>query len=166
MRIAAALLALPLSLAGCASLGALAQIEAPRFEAADARPAQLQLLGPSSRHPLGGLQVRLFARISNPNPLALTLSRLAGTLALEGTNAAEVNFPLGLPLPASGDTIIPLDIEVGFSNVPSLAQIIPGAVSRGTVGYDLHGSFSVDAGMFGQPSFGPMTLLDGVIRTR
>lgn len=155
-----------LLLAACASLGALAGIQAPRFEAADSRQAQLQLLGPSARHPLGAVQVRLFAHVSNPNPLALTLSRVVGTLALQGTPAADVELPLGLPLPASGDTIIPLDIEVGLANVPSLAQILPNAIAGGAVDYDLEGSFTVDAGLLGQPSFGPMTLLNGVVRTR
>lgn len=155
-----------LLLAGCASLGALAGIQAPRFEAADSRQGQLQLLGPSMRHPLGAVQVRLFARITNPNPLALTLSRVVGTLALEGNRAANVELPLGLPLPAAGDTIIPLDIEFGLADIPSLAQILPNAIARGSVDYDLEGSFTVDAGLLGQPSFGPMTLLQGVVQTR
>lgn len=153
-------------LAGCASLGALAGIQAPRFQAADSRDASLQLLGPSVRHPLGAVQVRLFAHISNPNPLALTLSRLTGTLALQGSHAADVEFPLGVPLPAAGDTVIPLDIEVGFANIPALASVLPNAIAGGSVDYDLEGSFTVDAGVLGQPSFGPMTLLNGVVRTR
>lgn len=158
-------LLIPLSLAGCSHLG-LAGIQPPRFQAADSQPGQIQLMGPSSRHPLGGVQLRLFAHVTNPNPLALTLTRIAGTLALEGTRAATVNLPLGLPLPAAGDTIIPLDIEVGFSDLPSLAQIIPNAMTRGTVDYDLEGTFAVDAGLLGQPSFGPMTLMRGVVQTR
>lgn len=163
-RLTLALL-LPLTLAGCASLG-LAGIQAPRFEAADSQPGRIQLMGPSSQHPLGGIQLRLFAHVTNPNPLALTLTRIAGTLALEGTRAASVELPLGLPLPASGDTIIPLDFVVGFSDLPALAQIIPNAMSRGMVDYDLNGTFAVDAGLFGQPSFGPMTLLRGAVQTR
>lgn len=150
---------------GCASLG-LAGIQAPRIEAADTQQGQIQLLGPSSRHPMGAVQVRLFAHVSNPNPMALTLARLAGTLALEGTHAADVDFPLGVPLPAAGDTIIPLNIEVGFSNIPALAQILPNAIAGGAVDYDLEGSFTVDAGLLGQPSFGPMSLMRGVVRTR
>lgn len=155
-----------LSLAACAHLGALANIQAPTIQAADSRNAQIQLLGPSGQNPLGGVQLRLFAHVSNPNPMALTLTRIAGTLALEGTQAANVDFPLGLPLPASGDTIIPLDIRVGFADLPALANIIPQAMTRGTVNYDLEGTFAVDAGVLGQPSFGPTTLMRGIVQTR
>lgn len=154
-------------LGGCAGLGALRQVvQAPRFDVSDTNDAQLRLLGPSLRHPVGGLQIRLYARVSNPNPIGLTLARLAGTLALEGNRAADVNFPLGLPLPAGGETEIPLDIEVGFANLPRLAELVPNALSRGSLGYSLNGTVSVDAGVLGQPSFGPMNLLQGTVRTQ
>lgn len=166
MKRSAILLLLLVSAGACAHLGALAGIQAPRIQAADSERAQIQLLGPSSQNPLGGVQLRLFAQVTNPNPMALTLSRIAGTLALEGTRAADVNLPLGLPLPAAGDTIIPLDIRVGFADIPALANIIPRAITGGTVNYDLEGTFTVDAGVLGQPSFGPTTLMRGVVQTR
>lgn len=163
-RIVALAALLALGGAGCASLGQM--LQPPSFSIAPGRQAELRLLGPSLQRPLGGAEVRLWARISNPNPFALTLSRIEGALALEGTDAADVDFPLGLPLPAAQDTVIPFDIALSFANLPALADILPRAVGRGTVDYRLHGRFSVDAGVLGQPSFGPLTLLQGAIQTR
>jgi len=152
---------------GCAGLGALSQVlQAPRFEVASDHQPQIQLLGPSAQRPLGGLSVRLWADVTNPNPIGVVLSSLQGNLALEGVRAADVSFPLGLPLAAAQDTIIPLDISVGFSELPRLAGIVQTAFTRGTVAYRLDGTVGVDAGLLGRPSFGPMTLLQGNIQTR
>ena len=164
-RALAALLAVLSS--GCASLGGLAQaLQAPRFDVASGRQAELRLLGPSLQRPLGGADVRIWARVSNPNPFRLTLSTVRGSLALSGTQAADVDLPLGHPLPAAGDTIVPLDIAVSFANLPALAEVLPRAMTGGAVDYRLHGTFAVDAGVLGQPQFGPLTLLQGEIRTR
>jgi hypothetical protein len=149
---------------GCASLGALAQaIQAPTFRAAAGQQSQIRLVGPSLDRPLGGVTVRLFTEVSNPNPVGITLAALRGTLALEGTDAARVDFPLGLPLAAGGSSVVPLDISISFADLPRLAQIVPQALNRGSVGYQLNGTVAVDAGMLGQPSFGPMQLLAGTL---
>lgn len=154
-------------LSGCAGLGALAQaLQAPRFSVANSYQPQIQLLGPSAQRPLGGVSVRLWADVMNPNPIGVVLSSLQGNLALEGVRAADVSFPLGLPLAASQDTVIPLDISVGFAQLPRLAGIVQTALTRGTVAYRLDGTVGVDAGLLGQPSFGPMMLLQGNIDTR
>ena len=154
-------------LAGCSALGALSQVlQAPRFAVARGNQPQIQLMGPSAQHPLGGVSVRLWAEVANPNPIGVVLSSLQGNLALEGVRAADVSFPLGLPLGPSQETVIPLDISVGFSQLPRLAGIVQTAFTRGTVGYRLDGTLGVDAGMLGRPSFGPMTLLQGNIQTR
>lgn len=154
-------------LAGCASLGSLAQaIQAPRFEVASGREAELRLVGPSMQNPLGGATIRLWADVSNPNPFGLTLSTLAGTLALQGVEAADVDFPLGLPLGAGASTVIPLDVTVSFANLPGLANVLTRAATQGTVDYHLRGTVAVDAGLLGQPSFGPMSLLSGTVQTR
>ena len=154
-------------LAGCSSLGMLSQaLQAPRFAVASGYQPQIQLVGPSAQRPLGGVSVRLWAEVTNPNPIGLVLSTLQGTLALEGTRAANVSFPLGMPLAASQDTVIPLDISVNFSDLPALANILPRALSGGAVAYRLDGTVGVDAGLLGRPSFGPMTLLQGNIQTR
>lgn len=151
-------------LSGCASLGGLG-IQAPRFEAASGHQAELRLVGPSMQRPMGGAAIRLYARVSNPNPMGLTLSMLAGNLALEGVQAAQVELPLGLPLPAARDTVIPLDIIVGFSELPGLADVVTRALTRGTMSYNLNGTVGVDAGVLGRPTFGPMTLLQGNLQT-
>ena len=161
-----ALLALA-ALSGCAALGGLNQvIQAPRFAVAGTAQPEIRLVGPSAQRPLGGASVRLWAEVSNPNPVGVVLSSLQGRLALEGVNAADVSFPLGLPLAATQDTVIPLDIAVSFADLPRLAEIIPRALGQGRVGYRLDGTVGVDAGILGRPSFGPMLLLQGNIDTR
>lgn len=153
-------------LAGCATLGLGDIVQAPRFSTASERAPELRLLGPSLQNPIGGASVRIWTRVSNPNPVGLVLSALDGTLYLEGVQAASSRFPLGLPLPAAGDTVIPLDLTVSFSNLPNLADLLPRAVGAGAVDYRLQGTATVDAGVLGQPTFGPMQLVQGQIRTR
>jgi hypothetical protein len=163
-RRAALLLALAL-LPGCASLGGLGQVlSAPTFRVDESQQAQLRLLAPGPGRPSGGAAIRLYARVSNPNPLALTLSTLAGGLELEGRQAAEVNFPLGVPLAANGETVVPLDISVNFNDIPALGGVILNAVTGRPLQYRLNGTVGVNAGLLGQPTFGPMTLLSGSVR--
>lgn len=165
-RIASLLFGLAL-LAGCASLGALATaVQPPRVDVASGREAEIRLLGPSAQNPLGGASVRLWANIGNPNPFGVTLAGLTGTLALEGTRAADVDFPWGLPLLAGQDTVVPLDISLSFSDLPGLSSVLTRAVTAGTVNYQLDGTMTLDAGVLGQPSFGPSNWLQGSIRTR
>jgi hypothetical protein len=153
--------------AGCASLGGLGSlIRAPQFYTADGREAEIVLRGPTRDMPLGGAAVRLYARVVNPNPFGLTLSRLTGDLFLEGTRAAEVDFPLGLPLVANDEAEVPIDLAVGFQDVPRLAQVIGRAFGGSRMGYRLDGRIGVDAGALGRPSFGPMTILEGDVRVR
>lgn len=151
--------------AGCATLGGIG-IVAPRFDIADGQPSELRLLGPSAQRPLGGASLRIYAQIENPNPLGITLSSLVGTLQLEGFDAAEASFPLGLPLAAGQATVVPLDIAISFANLPGLADVLSRAVTGGQVGYSFRGTASVDAGVLGQPTFGPMTLLQGSVQPR
>jgi len=102
----------------------------------------------------------------NPNAFGLTLVTVRGTLFLEGTRAAEADFPLGLPLTAMGDVVIPLDLRVNFSDIPGLANAVRRAVSGAALSYRLNGTVGVDASHFGTPTFGPMDVLTGEIRTR
>jgi len=149
----------------CASLDGLrALIQPPRFEQADGRRSEIRLTGPTVDSPTGGASVRLWARVSNPNGFGLTLGMLRGTLNLEGSRAATVNFPLGLPLQARGEQDVPIDIMVSFQDVPGLGSAISRALSRQPIVYELEGTISVSAGAFGEPVFGPMTLLTGEIR--
>jgi hypothetical protein len=61
---------------------------------------------------------------------------------------------------------VPLDIAISFADLPGLGNVLNRAVSAGTVGYRLDGTMTLDAGLLGQPSFGPSNLLQGSIRTR
>jgi hypothetical protein len=164
LRVSALLLLLVTG--GCATLGGLAQLQPPRISSAAGYDPEIRLLPPSAQRPAGGATVRLWANIENPNPIGIVLSTLEGNLALEGIHAADVSFPLGLPLAAVRDTVVPLEISVSFSELPRLAEIVPRVVTQGTVAYQLDGTLGVDAGVLGQPTFGPMRLMDGTIQAR
>lgn len=147
---------------GCATLAGA--IQPPGFRVDSSQQAQLRLLPPSPGRPSGGAAVRLFARVSNPNPMGITLSTLAGTLELEGRGAARVDFPLGVPLAAGQETVVPLDISVDFRDLPGLGTTLLNALTGRPIGYRLFGTVGVDAGVLGQPTFGPMSLLAGEVR--
>lgn len=153
-----------LSGAGCASLGGLSSIIPPRFEQADGQPAQLRILGPSRTMPLGGAGVRLWLKVTNPNGFGFTLSTVNAALLLEGGRAADADFPLGLPLSARQESVIPLDLAISFSDLPGLAGSLRKLAVGGSVPYELEGTVGVDAGRLGTPTFGPMLLTRGEMR--
>lgn len=150
----------------CAGLNLGNVIQPPRFSVASGRQAELRLLAPSAGRPLGGAAIRLWAHIENPNSLGLSLRAVQGSLSLEDTKAADVDFPLGLPLLAGQDTVIPLDINISFSDLPDLADVAARLVTRNAVDYKLDGTVSVNAGPLGTPTFGPSTLLNGTLSIR
>jgi len=151
--------------AGCATLeGLRGLVQAPRFEEAPGQSAQVRILGPSVPQPLGGAGVRLWTRVTNPNPFGLTLGTLSGTLHIENARAADVDFPLGLPLRAGEESIVPIDLSISFSDLPELAEVIRQAIAREPLDYRLEGTIGVDAGHLGRPTFGPMTLFRGEMR--
>jgi hypothetical protein len=148
-----------MALVGCAELNQLGQIiQPPRFEQVPEQPAEIRLAGSS------GVAVRIWTRVRNPNPFGFTLGTLKGTLFLESTRAADADFPLGLPLGARGERVIPIDISVRFSDLPALSRVSGRLLSRQPVEYRLDGTVGVDAGRLGQPVFGPMTLVQGETR--
>lgn len=154
-----------LTLSGCATLeGLRALVQAPKFEQEPGRDAEIRLMGPNGSLPMGGAGVRIWTRVSNPNPFSLTLGTLRGTLHIEDSRAADVDFPLGLPLRSGETTSIPIDLSVSFSDLPGLANVVRRAVSRQPLAYHLEGTIGVDAGQLGQPTFGPMTLIRGELR--
>jgi hypothetical protein len=154
-----------LGAAGCAGLAALGIVPLRISEPAG-KSAELRLLGPALDRPLGGAAIRLWARVENPNTIGVTLTQVTGDLHIEDAEAIAVNFPLGLPMTANQDTIIPLDVTLKFDNLPRLARLARAAVSGGALPYRVDGSFGVDAGRLGTPRFGPMTLLQGELRVR
>src|SRR3954471_20979653 len=99
-----------LGLAACAELNKLGSlVQPPHFEQAPGQRAEIRLLGPAGGRPLGGAGVRLWAKVSNPNAFGLTLGTLKGTLYLEDSRAADAEFPLGLPLAARQEAVVPID---------------------------------------------------------
>lgn len=148
-----------MALQACASMGSLgnlgALIQPPRFEQVPDQPAEIRLQG------MSGAGVRLWTRVSNPNPFGLRLGTLKGTLYLEDTRAANADFPLGLPLSAGGDSVVPIDISISFDDLPGLSGVARRVLARQAVPYRLEGTVGVDAGQLGQPVFGPMTLIRG-----
>jgi hypothetical protein len=156
---------LVLATAGCATLGPLAQIvQPPRFRQADNQPAQIRLIAPSLRNPTGGAGVRIWLEVTNPNSFGFTLSTVNATLALQGTRAANGDFPLGLPLRAGEQSVVPLDLTVNFADVPGLASVARQAATGGAIDYQLDGTVGVEAGRLGTPTFGPMPLTRGELR--
>lgn len=150
---------------GCAGLEQLRQlVQAPKFEQAPGRRAEIRLVGPRSDLPIGGAAVRLWTRVSNPNAFGLTLGTLRGSLYLQGSHAADADFPLGLPLRAGEETEIPIDLSISFSDLPGLADAVRRAVDRQPLPYRFEGTIGVDAGRLGTPVFGPMTLMTGEIQ--
>jgi hypothetical protein len=144
----------------CATLGQLGMlVQPPRFERDRDRPAELRLL---SR----GAGIRLYARVQNPNAFGLRLAHLAGDLFLDDARAARVDLPLGLPLRAYEDTVVPIDVQVDYQDVPQLIGVAGQILARRPIAYRLDGTVGVDAGQLGQPRFGPSTLLTGELQPR
>jgi hypothetical protein len=157
------LLASTISIGGCATLSGLRNlVRPPQFD--QDRSAEIRLLQPSRSQPLGGAGVRLWTRVTNPNPFGLTISTLRATLSIEDRRAATGDFPLGLPLRPREESVIPIDLEVDFADLPAVAAAVRRAASGGRVGYQLDGTVGVDAGPLGEPVFGPMTLVRGELQ--
>ena len=152
---------------GCATLEQLrARVQPPRFEEAEGQRAEIRLVGPGPGRPLGGAAVRIWTKVTNPNSFGITLGTLSGTLFVEGNRAATADFPLGLPLTAGQEHVVPIDLTISFSDLPGLANTLRRAAGNETIPYTLDGTVGVDAGRFGQPVFGPMTLIRGDLRVR
>ncbi|NIP81361.1 MAG: hypothetical protein GWM90_19955 [Gemmatimonadetes bacterium] len=149
-------------LTGCAALGEV--LQPPVFEMAASRSSEIRLVGPSITRPLGGAEIRVWTRVENPNPVGFTLSRLAGTVLLSDQPAADVDLPLGLPLEAGQDTVVPIAVTLSFADVPDIADRLRDALSRGVIDYALRGTVAVDAGALGQPVFGPSTWVRGDVQ--
>ncbi len=145
--------------AGCATLQQL--VQPLSFSAAPGQQAQLRLFGPSAQQPLGGIGVRLWAQVQNPNPLGVNLTHITGNLFLANTQAGTVDLPLGLALQANGQTVFPVDVSISFASIPGLVGVLGQAAGGSAVPYRLDGRFSVAAGALGSFDFGPSTLLTG-----
>src|ERR1041384_579087 len=150
----------------CGNLDLQQIMQPPRFEQAPNQPAELRLLGPSATSPLGGAGVRVWLQVTNPNPFGFTLSTVNADLSLEGSHAANGDFPLGLPLTAGQQTVVPLDLSISFADVPGLSRTLGRLAVGGTAAYELDGTVGINAGRFGTPTFGPMRLTTGELHVR
>lgn len=64
--------------------------------------------------------VRLSLEVTNPNPFALRLTSLDGTLILAGQEAGDVRLPAGLDLPARGGQRLDVDVALTPTAVVAL----------------------------------------------
>jgi len=156
---AVVLAAIIASTPACTALQQLqAFIQPPRFEQDDQSRSEIRLRGTT------GAAVRIWTRVSNPNSFGMTLGTLQGTLHLEGSRAATVDFPFVCPLQPQSEEIVPIDISVDFRDVPGLGQAIARAVSRQPIAFEIEGTIGVSAGGLGMQTLGPMTWLRGELR--
>ena len=165
MRQLFAAVALVVAASGCTALQQLsAVLQPPRFDEAPGQRPEIRLLSPAVDRPLGGAGIRIWTRVENPNGVGFTLGTLRGTLFLDDANAATANLPLGLPLDARSEATFPIDLTISFADLPGLADVVRRAARNEPVGYRFDGTVSVEAGRFGTPTFGPMTMLRGTLR--
>jgi hypothetical protein len=121
---------------GCAALEQLrALVQAPRFEEAEDQPAEIRLLPPGAGTPLGGAGVRIWTKVTNPNSFGVRLGTLAGSLFLEGSRAADADFPMGLSLGAGQESVVPIDLSISFADLPGLANVIRRAAADQPLSY-------------------------------
>ncbi|MDH3733481.1 MAG: LEA type 2 family protein [Gemmatimonadota bacterium] len=153
-----------LALTACSTFTIPLDVAPPQITGVDGRSSELRILSPSTDRPVGGAAVRLWSRIENPNAFGLSITTIAGDLFLGDGGALRVDFPLGLPLAAQSDTVVPLDVSVGFEDLPALGTSLVAAALEGALEYRLEATIGVDAGMLGQPTFGPLTALSGTLR--
>ncbi len=63
------------------------------------------------------------------------------------------------------DGKVKVNMTLTSPSCPAGPQIIQQALTRGSVAYSLNGTVAVDAGVLGQPTFGPMQLIEGSVST-
>ena len=157
---------LALAAADCAGVANLLGISAPNFSVAEGRSSMLRLGSRSLQHPRGSATARIWAEVASPNSFGLTLTTLDGTLALEGEDLVDVELPLGLPLEAASDTVIPLDLTFGFDGFSALGSVATSLFTRDELRYELRETLAVDADPLGEPSFGLRTWLRGRVEVQ
>ncbi len=154
----ARLLALPLALtlAACAPRAAVVQV--PEYRIVRTRLTSLTLPG-AGGPATATLSLQLLVR--NPNPYPIRLARAGGRFFLDGNDVGGVELPnIDLPSGRQVEQEALLSLPITFANLGEFVRVARGEA----VSYRVDGSFTVDAGLFGQPSFGPYTLSQGVIK--
>jgi LEA14-like dessication related protein len=150
------LLGLSAGLSACAPNQPILAV--PTFTVQSVRLTNLTL--PGAGHPATAY-VSLQLLVNNPNPLPLRLANIAGTFILDGVNVAGINLP-DVALPARGEAMQRADLALPltFDTLGSALKIARGQ----QVSYRLDGTFTADLGFLGRPSFGPYTLVQGLLQ--
>lgn len=133
----AALLLLPLALAGCAETLQMigAPLEKPRLLFQGWEPRELDLEGAT---------IDLKWRVENPNAVGLKLAGLDYRLELQGRVAVTGAAAGGLRLPARGAAPLELPVRVRFADVQGIVEAI---ASHETLAWRASGDVGVDTGM-------------------
>lgn len=106
----------------------------------------------------GSAQLNLELSVTNPNSFPIRLHSFNTDLYLTGQNVARITLP-NINLPARGTASQTAQVSVPF-NLGAASQLLN--VARGqAVPYRLDGTFTADLGVLGQPTFGPLTLVQG-----
>ncbi|PYE55858.1 LEA type 2 family protein [Deinococcus yavapaiensis] len=153
--------ALSLAVLGTALLGGCVPrvpvVQVPTFEVQEIRLTSVGFTGliPSS----ATLSLKL--RVQNPNPFGIRVARAGGSLFLDGQNAGSIELP-NVALSANGEATQSADVTLPL-NLSNAATFLRAARGE-AVSYRVDGTFSVDAGLLGRPTFGPFTLAQGVLR--
>jgi hypothetical protein len=103
------------------------------------------------------LTTRWRLEVTNPNPIALRLTDLAGALVLEEALAVDLRFVDGVDLPARGVAELVLDVAVPISDALVAVDVARDLVAGAPVAYRLDAAVGVD--VFGIPSRFPRTTL-------
>lgn len=99
--------------------------------------------------------------VNNPNPIPLHMANVAGNFVLDGNQVAVINLPdVDLPARGSATQQANLTLPVTLTTAASFLKVARGQ----QVSYRLDGTFTADFGLLGRPSFGPFTLVQGVIQ--
>ncbi|ADV67879.1 LEA type 2 family protein [Deinococcus maricopensis] len=133
-------------------------LQVPTFQVDGARLTSITLPG-GGRPATATLTIAL--RVQNPNPLPLRVANIGGAVTLDGEDVGHVDFP-NIALPARGEArqqaVVTLPIT--FANAGVFLRVARGQ----QVAYRVDGTFTVDAGPLGRPTFGPYTLVQGVLQ--
>lgn len=108
--------------------------------------------------------VRLSLEVTNPNPFALRLTSLDGTLILAGQEAGDVRLPAGLDLPARGGQRLDVDVALTPTAVVALSGALADALAGRATPYRVDAAVGID--VLGTPQrFGRVTLLSGALQS-
>ncbi|WP_420595804.1 LEA type 2 family protein [Deinococcus sp.] len=130
-------------------------VQVPTFTVVQTRLTGLTIGSPAIA------RVTLRLRVENPNPVSARLANFSGSFFLDGAEVGDANLPnIDLPARSSTEQLVYLEIPVSLKTAAIWLQVARGR----EMPYRVDGTFTADLGAFGQPSFGPYTLAQGVFK--